>query len=343
MNAPLLSVIVPTYNLEKYIDKCISSIVSQIYLNLEIILINDGSTDQTGELCDIWQAKDTRIKVIHKVNEGYPFAVRDGIKCATGEYITFVDCDDWIDKNMYSEMMKALLDTHSDIAQCDACYVYEDGRTENKADESKKNSIEIVSRVDGVLLILEDIKWHSWFWNKIFKKSLFDDIVFPKGKNTYEDFVVIELFHKASHSVYLHYGYYFYLQRSSSILNTKSIQAEMKRTGDYNIALYDRYLFVKQYAEYNDVLPELVTRVLSTTIYLLRHMLIHNQYYTNDFFYKNTEIVRSFSCAQKDKLPGSLKIDFCVIKLSPKFYKIFGSFCAHFMDFVKTKNNKRKA
>ena len=105
MSSPLLSVIVPCYNVEKYLDKCIASIGAQTYANLEIILIDDGSADRTGELCDVWQARDPRIKVIHKQNEGSSYARKTGVENATAEYFAFVDSDDWIDPYMYSDMI----------------------------------------------------------------------------------------------------------------------------------------------------------------------------------------------------------------------------------------------
>ena len=109
MDQPFLSVIVPCYNVETYINRCVSSIVSQTYINLKILLINDGSTDGTGTICDVWQEKDQRIRVIHKQNEGSSYARKTGIEQTTTEYVTFVDADDWIDKNMYASMMSALL------------------------------------------------------------------------------------------------------------------------------------------------------------------------------------------------------------------------------------------
>ena len=104
-NQPLLTVIVPCYNVEKYVDKSVASVVGQTYNNLEILLINDGSTDQTRERCDEWQKKDQRIRVINKQNEGLSYVRKTGIENATAEYVTFVDVDDWISLDMYADMM----------------------------------------------------------------------------------------------------------------------------------------------------------------------------------------------------------------------------------------------
>jgi len=222
---PLLSVIVACYNLEQYVDRCVSSIVAQTYQNLEIILIDDGSSDQTGKLCDAWQDKDHRIRVIHQPNEGPSMARKNGIENASSDYITFVDADDWIDKNMYTDMMKALLSTNSDIAQCGYRKVYEDNCS---AEFAMPSPYEVVNRQESVLLILEDIKWKSFMWNKIFKKHLFDNVVFLKGLDLAEDFICQYLFHNASQSVYLSNEYYFYYQREESLLKPANINMKIK-------------------------------------------------------------------------------------------------------------------
>ena len=114
-NHPVLSVVVPVYNVEKYLDKCIESIVGQTYKNLEIILVNDGSTDRCKEICDIWKEKDARIKVLHKENRGLVSARQAGLEMASGEYIANVDSDDWIEKNMYECLMGLAVESGSDI------------------------------------------------------------------------------------------------------------------------------------------------------------------------------------------------------------------------------------
>ena len=105
---PALSVIVPVYNVEKYLDRCIRSIAGQTYTNLEIILVDDGSTDHCGEICDEWSRKDTRIQVFYKKNGGLVSARKAGLKTASGQYIAYVDSDDWIEENMYERMMELM-------------------------------------------------------------------------------------------------------------------------------------------------------------------------------------------------------------------------------------------
>ena len=102
-----LSVVIPVYNVEKYLDKCVESIVNQTFKDLEIILVDDGSTDESGKMCDEWTEKDTRIKAIHKINGGLSSARNAGIKQAKGEYISFIDSDDFVELDMYATMIEA--------------------------------------------------------------------------------------------------------------------------------------------------------------------------------------------------------------------------------------------
>ena len=320
MQRPLLSVIVPCYNTEKYLDRCLTSITSQTYNNLEILLIDDGSTDQTGMLCDAWQVKDWRIRAIHKQNEGPSYARKTGIENATSGYVTFVDADDWIDPDMYAGMMAALLSTGSDITQCGVCEVYEDGRMNHRDNADKRGTLEVVGRVESVLLILEDGKWRSWLCNKVFKKQLFENIVFPKGRGFGDDFIALELFHKAQQTVYLYCDYYFYFQRSDSIVNSKNIPAEMKKQRDYFDAYYERYVFSRQFPEYQSAMFSVKYMTICVGMNMLRNMMVHPQYFTNDFFYEKAKQICTIPVERGDRFQRSIKMNLFVMKINPKLY-----------------------
>ena len=118
MNEPLVSVIVPVYKVEKYLDKCVESIVGQTYKNLEIILVDDGSPDNCPAMCDKWADRDSRIKVIHKQNGGVSSARNAGIDAVQGEFIGFVDSDDWLEPDMYDCLVKNALEYNADISRC---------------------------------------------------------------------------------------------------------------------------------------------------------------------------------------------------------------------------------
>jgi glycosyltransferase involved in cell wall biosynthesis len=321
---PLLTVIVPSYNVEKYVDKCISSIVGQTYPNLEILLIDDGSTDNTGMLCDTWQERDSRIRVIHKQNEGLPYARKTGIENSTAEYVTFVDSDDWIDTNMYADMMTALLSTNSDIADCDMCLVYDDGRMEHRVNE-RHTTIKTMGRVESVIMVLEDHGWRTSFGTKIFKKTLFEHIQFPKRRLYGEDTIVHDLFHQTSQTVLLNSEYYFYYQRDDSATKVRNIRKEMKNYSDFSDAYYERYCFVKQHPEYHSALPFIEHKTICLCLGLLRNMMAYPQYFTDEYFKVKVEQLRSIPLTHNDKLRTVLKYEMYMIKMSPKLYKILRS------------------
>ena len=342
-NQPLLSVIVPCYNVEKYVGKCISSIVGQAYSNLEILLIDDGSTDSTGMICDTWQEKDQRIRVIHKQNEGLAYARKAGVEHATAEYVTFVDADDWIDTEMYASMMPALLTTDSDIAQCGVCEVYEDGRVKHRDNEHKTGAFEVFGRVEGTLLILEDIKWRSWMWCKIFKKHLFENIQFLKGNGYAEDYISHHLFHKARQSVYLHDEYYFYFQRSSSITKAKSMAAEMKNYIDFSDAHYERYLFIKQHPEYHSVLSSHKRFTIFLLITILHNIVALPQYFPKDFLKIKAKQLTSVSLSRKDSVSLKWRFYILLLKINPKCYQMFRLFYIQIINISNklSKSNKK--
>ena len=156
---PLLSVIVRAYNIEKeLLDRCISSVVNQTYKKLEIILINNASTDDTGKYCDEWAQKDHRIQVVHFQKNN----AKSSMEYITGEYIHSFDHDDWLDPNMYTNMMSAMLATNSDIARCEFCFAYPDGRIEHRNIHHTDNP-EIIGHKEGVLLILKNEKWQTYW------------------------------------------------------------------------------------------------------------------------------------------------------------------------------------
>ena len=135
----LISVIVPVYNVEKYLDKCINSLINQSYNNLEIILIDDGSTDNCGEICDKYALKDNRIKVIHKKNEGLSAARNLGISISKGDYIIFIDSDDWVDKEILLKLLNLIKKYNSDIAVCDYLLTYDENEYIEKEEIYYKN------------------------------------------------------------------------------------------------------------------------------------------------------------------------------------------------------------
>ena len=186
---PLISIIVPVYKVEKYLEKCVKSILSQTYKNLEVILIDDGSPDSCPDICDNYANQDIRVKVIHKNNSGVSDARNDGLNVANGEYIGFVDSDDWIDPKMYEILLREILHTNADIAICDYALCKDDGLIYGKAmpQELKNRCLckeelihEVLQPYGGFFAVI---------WNKLYRKSIFDKIRFPSGKHVEDEFV----------------------------------------------------------------------------------------------------------------------------------------------------------
>ena len=325
MNQPLLTVIVPCYNVQKYLDKCITSIVGQTYINLEIILIDDCSKDNTGKICDLWQEKDQRIRVIHKKqNEGLSCARKAGVENAKAEYVTHVDSDDWIDANMYTDMMSALLSTGSDIADCDFCRVYEDGSMKYRVDHHT-GSIQVLGRTEGVLIQIKDnCTYRMSFVTKIYKKSLFENFTFPVGRDWGEDQINHELFHRASQTVFIDYAYYYYFQRSDSITRTNSgnLLNDLKNIRTITDLIYDRYCFVEQNSEYHSVLPIVKYMAISSGIFLLRNIIVYPQYFPNGYMKKKMKQIRSIPAVHEYKLRRSIKIEWHILRLNSKLYQL---------------------
>lgn len=210
---PLISVIVPIYNVEKYLSQCIESIVAQNYKNLEIFLVDDGSPDQCGSICDSFAEKDSRIKVVHKTNGGLSDARNFALEQATGDYITFVDSDDYLSKD-YVNNLFSLVSKYSCQIAITNFYMFREGDRIEKVN----NDTEIVfSRDEGT----KNLMYQKYFDNnataKLYAKALFQKIRYPKGL-LYEDVpTTYKLFLLADKIAYANKQDYYYLLRNDSI------------------------------------------------------------------------------------------------------------------------------
>ena len=210
-----LSVIVPVYKVEPYIHKCVDSILGQTYTNLEVILVDDGSPDNCGKICDEYAAKNKRIKVIHKKNGGQADARNFGIEAATGEIIGFVDSDDYIEPNMYQEMIDYMQQNNLDIVCADTNQVK--GNKIKFKPRYKKNYI--WNKEEALCEILNG-NLDNAVWNKIYKSEVIGNIRFPKSR-VYEDVATIYKFISNANKIgYISKPYYFYIKRKGSTIAT---------------------------------------------------------------------------------------------------------------------------
>ncbi len=240
MGSDLISIIVPIYNVEKYLRKCIDSIVNQTYKNLEIILVDDGSPDNCGAICDEYAKKDERIKVIHKENGGLSDARNAGIDAATGKYIGFIDSDDYIAPDMYEKLYFAMFKAKADIAISNFLYVDEEGKASDK-----NNNLPIQNEILSGRQILDQKmcrpKYCYWVvaWNKLYKKSIFDDIRYPVSKIHEDEFVIHNIYAKAARVACISDALIYYVQRADSIMGREK---SMKRL-DFAEAFFGRAEF----------------------------------------------------------------------------------------------------
>ena len=218
-----ISIIVPAYNIENYISKCLDSILAQTYKDLEIIVVDDGSTDRTGAIIDEYDKKDDRIIVIHQQNRGLSGARNSALKVATGDYIAYVDGDDHIEPEMYETMLKACLDNDASIAITAYREIDEEGRT--CSDRQFSGKIIPLSRDEALDIYISDNRDFSiknCVWSKLFKRDIVKDLVFPEGHNSEDILYTTRALCSSDKCVFTDIPLYDYLQgRSESIMNVK--------------------------------------------------------------------------------------------------------------------------
>lgn len=235
-----VSVIVPVYNVEGYLPKCLQSIVEQSYDNLEIIIIDDGSTDCSGEICDQYAALDERIQVIHQENKGLSAARNAGLDICKGEYILFVDSDDYLDFSMIEKLMDLVCKYQVMIATCNFQKVWSGEQLEQLEQDDFEGVYEVRKSVGEILG--EHIVFYTVVWNKLFHRSCFEQVRFPVGKIFEDEFITYKLIHNTDKVAITKEKLYFYRQRTGSIVNTSKVD----RKKDFFEAYQERIEFYKK-------------------------------------------------------------------------------------------------
>lgn len=212
---PLISVIVPVYKVEAYLDRCVQSIVDQTYTNLEIILVDDGSPDRCPQMCDEWEKRDSRIRVIHKENGGLSDARNAGMSVAGGEYISFVDSDDWIEPAFVQVLLNALLEHDCDVAGC-GYWVCANARKHTAIEI--QHTIKIFDRIASMQELLSNRDYRVVVWNKLYRRELIKSIQFEKGKYHEDEFWSFQVVGRLNRYALSDYVGYNYFQRADSIM-----------------------------------------------------------------------------------------------------------------------------
>ena len=213
--APLLSIIVPVYKVESYLPKCIDSILAQTFTDFELILVDDGSPDNCPALCDAAAAKDARIRVIHQKNGGLSAARNAGLDVARGEWIGFVDSDDYIAPEMYEALYKAVQSTGADLALCDYAEVDETGALCPPMHISLAEQVfagrELLKNATDTMI--------QPAWNKLYRRAIFAQLRYPEGKLNEDLFLIPEVCLQIQKAVVVPKALYYYVQRGGSIMS----------------------------------------------------------------------------------------------------------------------------
>jgi len=234
---PLVSVIVPIYKVEEYLDCCINSIVGQTYKNLEIILVDDGSPDNCPGICDAWAKKDARIKVIHKQNGGLSDARNAALEIACGEYITFVDSDDFITENAIELLVECAQKEKSEIIISTKVKKFSDEPDLHVSEPGKTKTISAYQALGTIFCV--NTRWEAW--GTLYKCHLFDNERFPKGR-IYEDIdTVPRLVMKAQKCTFIDTTLYCYFERPVSIMrgNGHIVKIDLFTAINKNVLLFE--------------------------------------------------------------------------------------------------------
>lgn len=308
-----ISVIVPVYNVEQYLERCVDSIINQTYTNLEIILVNDGSTDNSGKLCDELAKKDERIRVIHKENGGLSDARNRGIDEAESDLVGFIDSDDYIDSDMYEVLLKKLNDTDADLSMCALYDVY------NNTPEAQVTNKETwkLSSEQAIKMVMEAKILSVTAVNKLYRKSLFTDLKFEVGKIAEDAFIMIKLLDKCEKIVATNEKKYYYVHRENSITTQKFSTKFLNVIEAYE---QNSNIILEKYPKLKDVAQ---TRMNWAYFYVLDRLLLDDNY--NDKELEN-KLISYLKNHRKDILNDPLftkgrKIGFIALLLSRNLYR----------------------
>ena len=234
-----ISVIVPIYKVEQVLKRCVDSILSQTYENLEIILVDDGSPDQCPAICDAYARQDARIKVVHKKNGGLTSAWKEGVRHAEGEWLGFVDSDDFLDSRMLETLCRDLQEQDADVAVV-GFRMFE--REEELAPAELAVPVQCMTGREAIRSTLVSDKLGDFAWNKLYKRELFRDIRYPLGRMMEDQGTTYRIFQQCSKVVYRPVPLYYYYQRPDSILHRRN----MKFYEDKLDMGYQKYRAIKE-------------------------------------------------------------------------------------------------
>lgn len=245
----MVSIIVPIYQAEKFIGKCIDSILDQTYSDFELILVDDGSVDASYGICKSYAKRDNRLVLLHTENYGSAHARNVGLRCAKGEYISFVDADDYLERDFLEKLVSGIQKFNADIAECDF-YLIEDGVKQIKL--LQQNCVCELNGVQAMRAHISDQYCRQLVWNKLYKKKVLQDIWFVEGKTIDDEFWTYKVIGNADKVIHVSEQLYNYVQHKGSVMhqqyNIKRLQALEAQSLRLNY-VSERFPELKSYAE----------------------------------------------------------------------------------------------
>ncbi|MCV9884798.1 glycosyltransferase [Metabacillus halosaccharovorans] len=311
---PKISIIVPVYKVEPFIHKCVDSVLLQTFTDFELILVDDGSPDNCGKICDEYAQKDKRVKVIHKENGGLSDARNAGLDIATGDYIGFVDSDDWIESDMFEMLYNMCVENDCEIANCTSIIHYS-----HKTVTNGGHQLIIHDKKEAMKVMLEGKLYDEVVWTKIFKRDLLKDIRFKTGI-IYEDTAfTYKVIHESSRICCIGEPKYHYIKRENSTMDRA-----IKNVKIDSVLVYDEmYKFIDNY--YPE-LRNLVALKLANSAMTVLNLIAAKQNwkeYSEEYYRIASILNRYFKKNMKTKeYLNTVKILLIATKIHPIFYKV---------------------
>ena len=264
MQEPLISIIVPIYNSAGYLDKCLASLMKQTYKEIEVLMINDGSTDSSEEICKKYADIDRRFILYSQENRGRSVARNQGLNLAQGQLIGFVDSDDWVEEDMFEFMLHTYSLWNADIVQCSYFY-----HTKESMKDMSSGYGCLLDKKQALEILFADKYIKNFLWNKLFSRSLFEGIVFPENKNFEDVYVLYRIFARAKTVVCLKESKYHYRVSPTSISHASFNVADKF---EYLDAINEQYLLAHSVGIWKKSSVFLTRRYMS----ILDQCIVHN-------------------------------------------------------------------
>ncbi len=317
MSNQLISVIVPVYKVEPYLRKCVDSILAQTYRNLEIILVDDGSPDKCGAMCDEYATRDSRIRVIHKKNGGLSDARNSGMEIMTGEYVAFVDSDDWIEPQMYQRLYELIEFYHADMAFGG---VADDVLQDDVVRTVKTSNYGDIPFAEDKIAAMRRYFHGSWAaWDKLYRAELFDGIRYPVGEINEDEAIVLHLLDRCKTVCYTNEVFYHYVRRMDGTSITTSVFSERKLAWAKHCR--DNLAFIRE--KHPEVESDAATRYRGSLLWTLTEIALSSQDFTQYVNQLIQELKNNRQLFMKTKFAYPQdKIRMMVLMYLPfKFYK----------------------